>query len=170
MNTQRYDPYKNFKFRVRLDGRTVAGFSKVSALRTIAEIVENRAGGEPTTLRKSPGMTKFEAITLERGVTHSPEFANWANMVTSTKPGRDCGVSPHNFRMDIFIEVYNEAGQVSLTYKVRRCWVSKFQAVPDRNTDANAVVIEIIKLESEGWGRDFGVTVPDNPTVSDPVA
>ncbi len=156
VSTQRYDPYKTFKFRVRLDGRTVAGFSEVSALRPIAEIVEYRAGGEPTTLRKSQGTTKFEAIMLERGVTHDPEFVDWANMVNSTKPGRE--VSPHNFRKDIVIEVYNEAGQVALTYKVYRCWVSKFQAVPDLDADANAVAIETIKLENEGWKRDVDVT------------
>jgi phage tail-like protein len=158
VNTQRFDLYKKFKFPVRLDGRTVAGFSKVSALRTTTEIVDYRAGGETTTLRKLPGMTKFEAITLERGVTHDPEFVDWANKVNTIKPRRDCGVSPHNFLKDINIEVYNEAGQVALTYKVYRCWVSEFQAVPDLDADSNAVAVETIKLENEGWERDSDVT------------
>ena len=157
-NSQRFDPYKSFKFQVALDGRIVAGFSEVSALRPIAEIVEYRAGGEPTALRKLSGTNKFEAITLERGVAHDPEFVNWANMVNSLESDCDAEASPRNLRKDIIIEVYNEAGQVALTYKVHRCWVSKFSAVPDLDADANAVAIDTIRLENEDWKRDVDVT------------
>ena len=67
VNAQRFDPYKNFKFRVKWDGHYVAGISKISALRRTTEVVEHREGGDPSMSRKSPGLTKFDAITLERG-------------------------------------------------------------------------------------------------------
>jgi phage tail-like protein len=74
VNPQRFDPYKEFKFRVKWDGHYVAGISKVSALKRTTEVIEHREGGNPNTSRKSPGLTKFEPITLERGVTHDLEF------------------------------------------------------------------------------------------------
>ena len=160
VNASRFDPYKNFKFRVKWDGRYVAGISKVGALKRSTELVEHREGGDPSTSRKSPGRTKFEAITLERGVTHDPEFENWANKIWSLGTGLGSEVSLKDFRKDLIIEVYNEAGQLAIAYKVYRCWVSEFQALPDLDANANAVAIQTLKLENEGWERDTAVTEP----------
>ena len=168
VNAQRFDPYKNFKFRVKWDGRYVAGISKVGALKRSTEVVEHREGGDPSSSRKSPGRTKYEAITLERGVTHDPDFEAWASNVWRLGPGLGSEVSLKNFRKDILIEIYNEAGQVALTYKVYRCWVSEYQAMPDLDANANAVAIQHIKLENEGWERDQAVAEPAEPTFSDP--
>ena len=118
VNATRFDPYKNFKFRVKWDGRYVAGISKVGALKRSTELVEHREGGDPSTSRKSPGRTKFEAITLERGVTHDTEFEKWANKVWNFGSGLGAEVSLKDFRKDLIIEVYNEAGQLALAYKV----------------------------------------------------
>src|SRR6185503_1556402 len=129
VNTNRFDPYKNFKFRVKWDGRYVAGVSKVGALKRTTEVVEHREGGDPSSGRKSPGRTKYEPITLERGVTHDTDFEQWANKVWNF--GSNNEVSLRAFRKDIIIDVFNEAGQKVLSYKVFRCWVSEFQALPD---------------------------------------
>lgn len=166
VNTERFDPYKNFKFRVRWDGRDVAGISKVGALKRTTEVVEHREGGDPSTGRKSPGRTKYEAITLERGVTHDLEFEQWANKVWNFGNGLGQEMSLKDFRKDISIDLYNEAGQVVKTYNVFRCWVSEFQTLPELDANANAVAIETIKLENEGWDRDPEVTEPTEPTVS----
>ncbi len=131
VNAQRFDPYKNFKFRVKWDGKYVAGVHKVGALKRTTEVVEHREGGDPSTGRKSPGRTKYEAITLERGVTHDKEFELWANKVWNFGAGLGAEVSLKDFRKDIIIEMYNEAGQLAIAYKVFRCWVSEFQAQPD---------------------------------------
>ena len=130
VNAQRFDPYKNFKFRVKWDGRYVAGISKVGALKRTTEVVEHREGGDPSSGRKSPGRTKYEAITLERGVTHDQEFESWANKVWNFGSGLGAEVSLKDFRKDIIIEMYNEAGQLAIAYKIFRCWVSEFQRNP----------------------------------------
>jgi phage tail-like protein len=163
VNTHRFDPYKNFKFRVKWDGRYVAGISKVGALKRSTEVVEHREGGDPSTSRKSPGRTKYEAITLERGVTHDTEFENWANKVWHIGSGLGAEVSLKDFRKDVLLEVYNETGQVVLAYKIYRCWVSEFQATADLDANANAVLIQTLKLENEGWERDLDVTEPAEP-------
>ena len=168
VNAQRFDPYKNFKFRVKWDGRYVAGISKVGALKRSTEPVEHREGGDPSTSRKSPGRTKFEAITLERGVTHDTEFEKWANKVWNFGSGLGAEVSLKDFRKDLIIEVYNEAGQLALAYKVFRCWVSEYQSLPDLDANANAVAIQNIKLENEGWERDYDVTEPSEPSFTEP--
>ena len=168
VNAQRFDPYKNFKFRVKWDGRYVAGISKVGSLKRSTEMVEHREGGDPSTSRKSPGRTKFEAITLERGVTHDTEFEKWANKIWNFGAGLGAEVSLKDFRKDLIIEVYNEAGQLALAYKVFRCWVSEYQALPDLDANANAVAIQTIKLENEGWERDYDVSEPAEPNFSEP--
>lgn len=168
VNAHRFDPYKNFKFRVKWDGRYVAGISKVGALKRTTEMVEHREGGDPSTSRKSPGRSSFEAITLERGVTHDPEFEQWANKVWNFGSGLGSEVSLKDFRKDIIIEVYNEAGQLALAYKVYRCWVSEFQAFPEMDANANAIAIQTIKLENEGWERDYDVTEPSEPSFVEP--
>ena len=168
VNATRFDPYKNFKFRVKWDGRYVAGVSKVGALKRSTEMVEHREGGDPSTSRKSPGRTKFEAVTLERGVTHDLEFERWANKVWNFGAGLGQEVSLKDFRKDISIEVYNEAGQKVLAYNVFRCWVSEFQSLPDLDANANAIAIQTIKLENEGWERDLSVAEPSEPTFTEP--
>jgi len=168
VNPMRFDPYKNFKFRVMWDGRYVAGVSKVGSLKRTTEVVEHREGGDPSTSHKSPGRTKYEAITLERGVTHDTEFEIWANKVWNYGSGLGNEVSLKDFRKEIIIEVYNEAGQLALAYKVYRCWVSEFQAQADLDANANAVLIQSIKLENEGWERDYGVPEPLEPTFTEP--
>ena len=170
VNPTRLDPYKNFKFRVRWDGRYVAGVSKVSALKRSTELVEHREGGNPSTSNKSPGRTKYEAITLERGVTHDTEFEQWANKVWNFGSGLGLETSLSDFRKDITIDVYNEAGQLVLAYNVFRCWVSEYQALPDLDANANAVAIQTIKLENEGWERDYDVVEPQEPTFTEPPA
>lgn len=168
VNAQRFDPYKNFKFRVKWDGRYVAGISKVGALKRSTEVVEHREGGDPSSSRKSPGRTKYEAITLERGVTHDTEFEKWANKVWNFGSGLGAEVSLKDFRKDLIIELYNESGQVVLAYKVYRCWVSEFQAQADLDANANAVLIQSIKLENEGWERDYEVVEPTEPSFTEP--
>jgi phage tail-like protein len=168
VNAQRFDPYKNFKFRVRWDGRYVAGISKVGALKRTTEVVKHREGGDPSSSRKSPGKTEYEAITLERGVTHDKDFEQWANKVWNYGSGLGSEVSLKDFRKDIIIEVYNEAGQKVLAYKVFRCWVSEFQSLPELDAGANAVAIQTIKLENEGWERDYEVAEPAEPEYTEP--
>jgi phage tail-like protein len=168
VNASRFDPYKNFKFRIKWDGKFVAGISKVSALKRSTEVVEHRVGGDPSTSRKSPGRTKYEAITLERGVTHDTEFEKWANKVWNYGSGLGAEVSLKDFRKDIILEVYNEAGQVVLAYKVYRCWVSEYQAFPDADANANAIAIQTMKLENEGWERDYEVAEPSEPSFTEP--
>jgi phage tail-like protein len=166
VNTHRFDPYKNFKFRIKWDGRYVAGVSKVGALKRSTEVVEHREGGDPSTSRKSPGRTRYEAITLERGVTHDLEFEAWANKVWHVNAGLGAEVSLKDFRKDVILEVYNETGQVVLAYKIYRCWVSEFQSLPDLDANANAVAIQTLKLENEGWERDPDVAEPTEPVLS----
>lgn len=166
VNPSRFDPYKNFKFRVRWDGRVVAGISKASALKRTTEVVEHRQGGDPSTVHKSPGRTKFEPITLERGVTHDLEFEAWARKVWDVSGGLGAEVSLADFRKDIIIELYNEAGTKVIAYKVYRCWVSEYTAMPELDAGANAVAIQSIKLECEGWERDTSVVEPREPTLT----
>ncbi|HEX5883375.1 MAG TPA: phage tail protein [Pyrinomonadaceae bacterium] len=168
VNAQRFDPYKNFKFRVKWDAKYVAGVSKVSSLKRTTEVVKHREGGDPSSSRKSPGRTEYEPITLERGVTHDKEFEQWANKVWNFGAGLGSEVSLQDFRKDIIIEAYNEAGQLVIAYKVFRCWVSEFQALPDLDANANAVAIQHIKLENEGWVRDVEVQEPSEPTFTEP--
>jgi phage tail-like protein len=158
VNTHRFDPLKNMKFRVKWQGRYVAGVSKVSALKRSTEVVTHREGGDPSTSRHSPSLWKFEPITLERGVTHDPEFEAWANLVYSTQG--DSAISLKNFRRDIIIELLNEQGKVSKAYKVYRCWVSEYQALPELDANGHAVAIEHMVLQNEGWERDTDVPEP----------
>jgi len=163
-NPGRFDPYKNFKFRVKWDGRYVAGVSRVSSLRRTTEVVEHREGGDPGTSRHSPGRTQYDAITLERGVTHDSAFEDWANQVfrLGVPPGGEVALA--SFRKDIEIELDNEAGQLVIRYKVYRCWVSEYQALRDLEADTSGVLLQSITLEHEGWERDTSVTEPKEPS------
>ncbi len=164
VNANRFDPYKNFKFRVKWDGRYVAGVSKVGALKRTTEVVKHREGGDPSSTRKSPGKSDFEAIMLERGVTHDKDFEQWANKVWNYGAGLGAETSLQDFRKDIILEVYNEAGQLAISYKIYRCWVSDFQALPELDANGNAIAIQSIKLENEGWERDVEVVEPAEPS------
>ncbi len=166
VNQSRFDPYKNFKFRVKWDGRYVAGVSKVSALKRTAEVVEHREGGDLNFMRKSPGQVKFEPITLERGVTHDKEFELWANKVWQHGRGFGAELSLKDFRKDLIIELYNEAGQLALAYRVYRAWVSEFTALPELDSSANAVAIQTLVLQNEGWERDEDIPEPSEPSIA----
>jgi phage tail-like protein len=168
VNPQRFDPYKNFKFRIKWDGRYVAGVSKVGSLKRSTEVVEHREGGDPSLSRKSPGRTKYEPVTLERGVTHDIEFEQWANKVWNFGSGLGAEVSLADFRKDVIIDVFNEAGQIVLSYRLFRCWPSEYQALPDLDANANAVAIQTLKLENEGWERDLDVVEPTEPSFNEP--
>jgi phage tail-like protein len=155
VNTSRIDPYKNFKFRVKWDGQVVAGVSKVSALKRTTEVVSHREGGDVSTPRHSPASSKFEAITLERGVTFATEFRVWATLVYNHEG--DGAVSLKNFRKDITIELLNLQGTVVKAYNVFRCWVSEFTALPELDANANALAFETIVLQNEGFELDAAV-------------
>jgi len=158
VNAQRFDPYRNFKFKIKWDGQYVAGLSKCSALKRTTEMVEWREGGDPSSTHKRPGKTKYDAITLTAGVTHDTAFEAWANLVNNYQG--DAAMSLKNFRKDVVIDVFNEAGQKAISYKVYRCWVAEYQALPELDAAGNAVMIQTIKLENEGWERDTSVTEP----------
>jgi phage tail-like protein len=157
-NPTHFDPYKNFKFRVKWDGRFVAGVSKVSTLQRTTGVVTHGEGGDPSSSAKSLSRTQVHAIILERGVTYDAEFELWANTVHNSAEGSGTETSLRDSRKDMILEVYNEAGQLALAYKIFRAWVSEFQALPD--LDANAIAIERLKLETEGWERDQEVKEP----------
>lgn len=159
VNSHRHDPYRTFKFQVLIDGEPVAGLKKMGALKKSTEAVDWRTGGDPTHVRKLPGGTKYEAITLEQGLTHDPIFENWASKVNNIQG--DAAISLVNFRKDIVINVLNLQGQVAISYMIHRAWVSEYQALPDFDAGTtNAVGIQTIKLEHEGWERDTSVAEP----------
>ena len=148
----------------------MAGVSKVSALKRTTEVVKHRDGGDPSTSHKSPGRTEYEAITLERGVTHDLAFQQWASKVwdyqNAQAQNADQEVSLADFRKDVIIDFFNEAGQKVISYHVYRCWVSEYQALPDLDANANAVAIQHLKLENEGWDRDPAVVEPTEPSLT----
>ena len=164
VNSSRVDPYKNFKFRVKWDGRYVAGISAISGLRRSTEVVHHREGGDRSTERKSPGLTHFESIRLERGVTHDDAFEAWANQIWSSTSASGAEIALKDFRKDVIIELHNEAGQLALTYRLYRCWPSAYEALPDLDANHNSVAIQVLVLETEGWDRDLDVAEPSEPS------
>ena len=167
----RFDPYKNFKFRLKFGSSSsyVAGISKMSPLKRMTAPVEHREGGDPSSPYKSPGLTKFDPITLERGVTHDTDFEEWASKTWNFHGGPGAESSLKDFRKDITIDVFNEAGQKVISYQIFRCWVSEYQAMGDLDANSNAVLLQHIKLENEGWLRDLSVTEPEPALVNPPV-
>lgn len=158
VNAHRFDPYKNFRFRVIWEGRPVMGVSKVGALKRTTEVVSYRSGGGNTFDFKSPGRTKFEAVTLERGITHDHEFERWASLVHGLE-----GVSVtdlRNYKRDMSIELMNLQEQVAIRYFLYKCWPSSYTALPDLDAGANAVAVESLTLEVEQWARDQDATEP----------
>ncbi len=168
VNTHRFDPYKNFKFLIKWDGKDVAGVSKVSEMKRTTEVIDHRSGGEPSTMRHSPGQSKYEPITLERGVTHDTAFEKWANKVWNLGSGLGSEVSLKDFRKDIRIELLNEAGQVAKAWNCFRCWVSEYSALGELDANANAVVFEKVVLQTEGIERDYDVSEPGEPKYEEP--
>lgn len=165
-NSDRFDPYKTYKFRLRLpDGDYIAGVSKCSGLKRSTEVIKHREGGDPSSSRKSPGQTEYEGITLERGVTHDLQFEAWANKVWDFGAGLGAEVSLKDFRKDLVLEVFNEAGQSAISYKLYRCWPSEYTAFPDLDASASAVAIQSLKLELEGWERDEDIAEPSEPSL-----
>jgi len=164
VNPHRFDPYKNFKFRVKWDGRYVAGVNRISGLRRTTDVVEQRDGSDPNHARLSPGVTRYEPLVLERGVTHDTEFEEWARKVLTVGAGLGGEVSLKDFRKDVIVELLNEAGQLVLAYQVYRCWVSEYQALSNLDANGSRLAIELIKLENEGWERDMDVTEPVEPS------
>ncbi len=157
-NAHRFDPYKNFKFRVLWDGKTVLGISKVSALKRTTEVVKHRDGGDNSTDHKSPGRTTYDAISLERGLTHDAEFERWANKVHPY--AGDTAMDLVGYKKNLTLEMMNEKGHVVYRYFLYNCWVSEYTAIPELNANANAVAIEMLKLELEGWDRDVATVEP----------
>jgi phage tail-like protein len=158
VNSHRLDPYKNFKFRVIWDNQPVAGLSKMSAVKRITEVVEWREAGGPSIIRKMPGRSKFEPITLEAGLTHDTQFLAWANQLNN--PQGDAAMSLVNYRKEVTIEVLNMQGTAALAIKLRRAWASEFQMLPEMDANANAVAIQMLKLEYEGFAIDEAVSEP----------
>lgn len=163
VNPHRRDPYKSFKFRVGWDGRHVAGVSRVSALKRSTEVIRHREGADPSSTRLSPGLTSFEPVTLEAGLTHDAEFEAWANKVWTLRGGAGGEVSLKDFRKEVVLELFNEAGQLVMAYRIFRCWPSEFTAVPDLDANGNAVAFQKLVLQNEGWERDADVKEPAEP-------
>ena len=156
----RLDPYKNFKFLLFFEGRPdpVAGISKISPLKRTTEVVSHRDGGDQSTPRHAPGASKFEAITFERGVTHDPDFEEWASLVYNTDG--DAAVSLAGYKRNLLIKVNNLQGTPVKAYRVFRCWVSEYTALAELDANANAVLIESIVVQNEGFERDPDVVEP----------
>lgn len=168
VNAGRFDPYKKFKFRVKWDGRYVAGIDSVSSLKRTTEVVVHREGGYPSSQHRSPGQTTYEPIVLMRGRTHDAEFEQWANKTWNFGSGLGAEVSLHDFRKDIIIELYNEAGQLAMAFKVYRCWPSEYVALSDLDANESSTVFESLTLQNEGWERDYEVGEPVEPSFAEP--
>jgi len=156
----RFDPYKNFKFRLKWDGQYVAGLSKMSPLKRTTEVIKHREGGDPSSSHKAPGRTEYDAITLSRGVTHDTAFEDWANLASLLGAGPGAEMKLKSFRKDVILDIFDEAGVKVISYHLLRCWVSEYVAVPEMDANANAVAIQTLKLENEGWERDTSVVEP----------
>ena len=157
-STNRFDPYRTFRFKVKWDGLYVAGLSKMTGLKRSTEMLEWREAGENVTSRKLPGKTKYEPVTLEAGVTYDTSFEDWANLVNDF--ASHSITSLKDFRKMVTVDVFNEAGIKALSYRLYRAWVSEYQAVPDLDASANAVAITTVKLEYEWFDRDPDVNEP----------
>jgi phage tail-like protein len=164
LNSTSVEPLENFKFKVQWDGNYVVGVSKVSPLVKRTEAIFHREGGDPSTSHKSPGRTEYDPITLERGVTQDTAFEDWANQTWTLGAALGSEVSLANFRKAVRLEVYNEAGQLVKAYKIFNCWVSQYQVLSELDANSNAILIERIRLENEGWERDTSVAEPAQPS------
>jgi phage tail-like protein len=159
--TNRFDPFHNYRFRVKWDGQYVAGMTKMGALKRTTEMVEFREAGENIVSRKLPGKSSFQAVSLEAGITYDTAFEDWANLVNDFASHSITSIG--EFRKNITVDVFNEAGIKALSYNLYRAWVSEYQALPDLDSSANAVAITTIKLEFEWFERDLAVHEPAGP-------
>ena len=159
-NLNRFDPYKSYRFLLYFGKSTtpVAAVSKVTALKRTSDVIEYKEGGNAVIL-KGLGRMKYDPITAERGITQDTDFANWANAAQVLDQGA-ASTSLASLRQEISIVLLNEAAQPVLRYLVHRCWVSEFQALPDLDAGGNAIAIEHIKMENEGWERDLTLSEP----------
>ena len=158
VNAHRFDPYKNFRFQVYCDGRLVMGVSKIGALKRTTEVVSYRSGGGNTYDFKSPGRTKYESVTMERGLTHDPDFEDWAARVHPHDGSSNAALA--QFKKDFVLNLLNLQGQVAKAYFLFQCWPSAYTAMPDLDGGQNGVAIESLTLEVERWERDLSVTEP----------
>jgi len=159
VNAHRHDPYRTFKFQILIDGKPVAGLKKMGALKRKTEAIKWRSAGDPSSERILPGGTSYEPVTLEQGLSHDPVFESWANLVNNVEG--DAAMSLKNFRKDIVINVLNLQGTVAISYRLYRAWVSEYQALPEMDAGSmNAVGIQTITLQHEGWQRDTAVVEP----------
>ncbi len=159
VNAHRFDPYRSHLFQLVMDGVVVAGLKKFSGLKRTTEAVKWRSAGEPGVERVMPGATTYEPITLEQGMTHDPVFENWANLVNNIQG--NAAMSLVQYRKDLTLNILNLQGAVAHSYKIYRAWVSEAQLVPELDSGTtNAVAIQMLKVENEGWERDVSVTEP----------
>jgi len=156
----RFDPYKNYKFRIKWDGQYVAGLSKSTPLKRTSQVIKHREGGDPNNPHKGIGTLDYDAITLSRGITHDTAFEDWANLAFLHGAGMGAEMKLKSFRKDLILDIFDESGTKVISYQIFRCWVSEYTAVPDMDSNANAVAIQTIKIENEGWQRDVAVTEP----------
>lgn len=164
VNPHRFDPYKEFKFRVKWDGKYIPGISKVSELKRTTQVVAHREGGDPSIKRQSPGQTDYHPIVLERGRTHDPSFEAWVNKVWKYGAGMGTEVSLKDFRKDVVIDLFNEAGQLVMSFRVYRCWPSEYEALNELDAQGSSVALETLTLVHEGWERDYDISEPVEPS------
>jgi phage tail-like protein len=160
VNILRYDPYKTYRFLVYFqpESEPVAAVSKVGALKRTSDVIEYKEGGNAI-IQKGLGRMKYDPIMLERGITFDTEFEEWANAPQVLSSGA-ASTSLASLRKELTIVLLNEEAQPVMQYFVHRCWVSEFQALPELDAGANAIAIEHIKLENEGWERDLSLGEP----------
>lgn len=168
VNPYRIDPYKQFKFRVKWDGQYVPGVFRVSGLSRTTKVVSHRSGNEVSLVRRTPGETSYDPIVLERGRTHDTAFEKWANKVWNLGSGGGSESSLADFRKDIILDLYNEAGQLVMAFKVYRCWPSRYIALQELDSNSTGIAVESIVLQHEGWERDYDVAEPTEPTFTEP--
>jgi phage tail-like protein len=162
-NTNRIDPYKNFKFRVKWDGKPISGISKISGLKRSTDVAAPQVADTSVPNRGPIGRTKYEPIILKRGITHDTSFEDWANLAMKQGAQPASTSAAAGVKKDVTIELYDEAGQLVLSYIVHGCWPSEYGALPELGTDADSIAIEHIKLENDGWERDTSITRPSTP-------
>lgn len=168
VNTHRFDPYKQFKFRVKWDGKYIPGVFRVNGLHRNTMVITMREGTGPNMQKKMPGETVYEQIILERGRTHDTAFEQWANKVWNYGSGPGKEVSLQDFRKDIIIELLNETGQIVMAFKVYRCWPSRYSPLQELDANSNEIAVEKLVLEHEGWERDYEVHEPLEPSFTEP--
>ena len=148
----KFDPYRKFKFRIKIDGKVVAALTKCSALTVSVASTEFRSGEMDAFKQKLPGQVTFEPITLEQGVTDDKTFELWATAMANYmgNKGADSEKTPDDFRKDLDIEIYNLNNERVKAYRVYNCWVSKYTAVPDLDAASSDVMIQTLELQNEG--------------------